>query len=85
MESFWVAETLKYLFLIFEERDLLPFDSYVLNTEAHPLPIHHVPKPQPGKRSSRSLMQRRRLSNSRASDALRKGGEGTGEGEASAA
>jgi len=39
MESFWLAETLKYLYLIFEERDLLPLDTFVMNTEAHPLPI----------------------------------------------
>ena len=34
-QSFFFAETLKYLFLIFSDDDLLPFDKYVLNTEAH--------------------------------------------------
>ncbi|KAL4772946.1 glycoside hydrolase [Aspergillus nidulans var. acristatus] len=37
MESFWMAETLKYLYLIFGEADLLSLDDWVFNTEAHPL------------------------------------------------
>ncbi|KIW76384.1 hypothetical protein Z517_11130 [Fonsecaea pedrosoi CBS 271.37] len=37
MESFWLAETLKYLYLIFSPPDLISLDDYVLNTEAHPL------------------------------------------------
>jgi mannosyl-oligosaccharide alpha-1,2-mannosidase len=36
MESFWLAETLKYAFLIFEEEGLWGFDEWVYNTEAHP-------------------------------------------------
>ncbi|OQV05268.1 hypothetical protein CLAIMM_10038 [Cladophialophora immunda] len=36
MESFWLAETLKYLYLIFSPPDLISLDDYVLNTEAHP-------------------------------------------------
>jgi mannosyl-oligosaccharide alpha-1,2-mannosidase len=39
MESFWLGETLKYLFLLFDDQDLFPFDTFVFNTEAHPLPI----------------------------------------------
>ncbi|KAJ9142100.1 alpha-1,2-Mannosidase [Pleurostoma richardsiae] len=38
MESFWLAETLKYFYLLFSPDDLLPLDKIVLNTEAHPLP-----------------------------------------------
>lgn len=38
MESFWLAETLKYLYLLFSPVDLLPLDSIVINTEAHILP-----------------------------------------------
>lgn len=38
MESFWLAETLKYFFLLFSPDDLLPLDKIVINTEAHPLP-----------------------------------------------
>ncbi|KAK9320324.1 glycoside hydrolase [Lipomyces orientalis] len=39
MESFWLAETLKYLYLLFEDDDsILPLDEIVFNTEAHPLP-----------------------------------------------
>ncbi|KAL1967357.1 hypothetical protein VTN77DRAFT_3403 [Rasamsonia byssochlamydoides] len=37
MESFWLAETLKYFYLIFSEPSLVSLDEYVLNTEAHPL------------------------------------------------
>jgi mannosyl-oligosaccharide alpha-1,2-mannosidase len=37
MESFWMAETLKYFYLIFSESELVSLDEYVLNTEAHPL------------------------------------------------
>lgn len=36
-ESFWFAETLKYLYLIFSEPELVSLDEWVLNTEAHPL------------------------------------------------
>ncbi|KAH7323812.1 putative class I alpha-mannosidase [Rhexocercosporidium sp. MPI-PUGE-AT-0058] len=37
MESFWLAETLKYFYLLFSENDVVSLDDYVLNTEAHPL------------------------------------------------
>ncbi|KAF2144976.1 glycoside hydrolase family 47 protein, partial [Aplosporella prunicola CBS 121167] len=37
MESFWLAETLKYFYLIFSDPSLVSLDEYVLNTEAHPL------------------------------------------------
>lgn len=36
-QSFFLAETLKYLFLLFGPNDVLPLDQWVLNTEAHPL------------------------------------------------
>ncbi|KAH8879097.1 seven-hairpin glycosidase [Thozetella sp. PMI_491] len=36
MESFWIAETLKYFYLIFSPPDLISLDKYVFNTEAHP-------------------------------------------------
>lgn len=36
MESFWLAETLKYFYLIFADPSLISLDEYVLNTEAHP-------------------------------------------------
>ncbi|EPB91307.1 hypothetical protein HMPREF1544_01824 [Mucor circinelloides 1006PhL] len=35
-ESFFFAETLKYLFLIFSDKSLISLDDYVFNTEAHP-------------------------------------------------
>ena len=40
MESFFLAETLKYLFLLFGDNDsILSLDEWVFNTEAHPLPV----------------------------------------------
>ncbi|KAF4464860.1 mannosyl-oligosaccharide alpha-12-mannosidase [Fusarium albosuccineum] len=38
MESFWLAETLKYFYLLFSPDDFLPLDKMVINTEGHPLP-----------------------------------------------
>uniref|UniRef100_A0A452Y6T1 alpha-1,2-Mannosidase n=1 Tax=Aegilops tauschii subsp. strangulata TaxID=200361 RepID=A0A452Y6T1_AEGTS len=39
METFFLGETLKYLYLLFGESNILPLDKYVFNTEAHPLPV----------------------------------------------
>lgn len=36
MESFWLAETLKYFYLLFAEESVVSLDEWVLNTEAHP-------------------------------------------------
>lgn len=36
MESFWMAETLKYFYLCFADTELVSLDEFVLNTEAHP-------------------------------------------------
>ncbi|XP_031437328.1 mannosyl-oligosaccharide 1,2-alpha-mannosidase IA-like [Clupea harengus] len=38
-QSFYLAETLKYLYLLFSEDDHLPLEHWVFNTEAHPLPV----------------------------------------------
>jgi mannosidase alpha-like ER degradation enhancer 2 len=37
MESFFFAETLKYLYLLYAPESTLNFDSIVFNTEAHPM------------------------------------------------
>ncbi|OWZ07364.1 Mannosyl-oligosaccharide alpha-1,2-mannosidase [Phytophthora megakarya] len=37
MESFFIAETLKYLFLLFSDDSMLALDEIVFNTEAHPV------------------------------------------------
>jgi mannosyl-oligosaccharide alpha-1,2-mannosidase len=37
MESFWMAETLKYFYLLYSEPDVVSLDDFVFNTEAHPL------------------------------------------------
>ncbi|KAJ2832025.1 hypothetical protein J3B01_005054 [Coemansia erecta] len=39
MESFFLAETLKYLYLLFSPPTVLPLDEYVFTTEAHPFRI----------------------------------------------
>ncbi|XP_047685950.1 endoplasmic reticulum mannosyl-oligosaccharide 1,2-alpha-mannosidase-like isoform X3 [Prionailurus viverrinus] len=45
MESFFLGETLKYLYLLFsDDPALLSLDAYVFNTEAHPLPIWAPPR-----------------------------------------
>ncbi|XRA97022.1 mannosyl-oligosaccharide alpha-1,2-mannosidase [Pycnococcus provasolii] len=40
MQSFFLAETLKYLYLLFSPDDVVPLDEWVFNTEAHPIRIH---------------------------------------------
>ncbi len=37
MESFFLAETLKYAYLIFAPPAALDFDAVIFNTEAHPI------------------------------------------------
>jgi mannosyl-oligosaccharide alpha-1,2-mannosidase len=39
MESFWLAETLKYFYLIFSDHNTISLDDFVFNTEAHPFRI----------------------------------------------
>lgn len=39
MQSFFPAETLKYLYLLFSDDNIMSLDKWVFNTEAHPLPI----------------------------------------------
>ncbi|XP_064028930.1 mannosyl-oligosaccharide 1,2-alpha-mannosidase IC isoform X2 [Pogoniulus pusillus] len=41
-QSFFLAETLKYLYLLFSEDDVLSLHDWVFNTEAHPLPVNHT-------------------------------------------
>ncbi|XP_022245459.1 endoplasmic reticulum mannosyl-oligosaccharide 1,2-alpha-mannosidase-like isoform X2 [Limulus polyphemus] len=40
MESFFLGETLKYFYLLFSDQQELSLDKYVINSEAHPLPIY---------------------------------------------
>jgi hypothetical protein len=44
MESFWLAETLKYFYLLFGPGDVLPLDKVVFNTEAHAFPNFELGK-----------------------------------------
>lgn len=39
METFFLGETLKYLYLLFGESNVIPLTQFVFNTEAHPIPI----------------------------------------------
>ncbi|KAK8624564.1 hypothetical protein V6N13_065901 [Hibiscus sabdariffa] len=39
MQSFFLAETLKYLYLLFSPPTVIPLNEWVFNTEAHPLRI----------------------------------------------
>ena len=39
MESFFLGETMKYLYLTFCDDDVIDINKYVFNTEAHPFPI----------------------------------------------
>ncbi|KAJ3448286.1 mannosyl-oligosaccharide alpha-12-mannosidase-related [Anaeramoeba flamelloides] len=39
MQSYFLSETLKYLYLLFAPSSILPLDSFVFNTEGHPFPI----------------------------------------------
>lgn len=58
MESFFLAETLKYFYLLFEDDpNVLPLDQWVFNTEAHPLPIWGTPA---DKQAMARLKQRRK-------------------------
>ena len=41
METFYLAETLKYLYLLFGDDSVLSVHEYVFNTEAHPLPVYN--------------------------------------------
>jgi len=41
-QTFFLAETLKYLYLLFSDDSLISLDQWVFNTEAHPLPIRGV-------------------------------------------
>ena len=40
-ESFFTAETLKYLYLLFSSEKIIDLDNEVLTTEAHILPIRN--------------------------------------------
>jgi mannosyl-oligosaccharide alpha-1,2-mannosidase len=43
LETFWLAETLKYLLLLFSDDDALRLDEWVFNTEAHPFRLERSP------------------------------------------
>ncbi|VDM39101.1 unnamed protein product [Toxocara canis] len=41
MESFFLSETLKYLYLLLaDDQSEIPLDKFVFNSEGHPLPVY---------------------------------------------
>ncbi|SGZ30687.1 BQ5605_C049g12431 [Microbotryum silenes-dioicae] len=46
-ESYVLAETLKYFYLLFSDRELLSLDQYVFSTEAHPFKLPTAPGQEP--------------------------------------
>lgn len=57
MQSFFLAETLKYLYLLFSPPTVIPLDQWVFNTEAHPLKI--VTRNDSGEKQDRPLIRQR--------------------------
>ena len=57
-QSFFLAETLKYLYLLFSPDDAMPLDEWVTNTEAHPLKIGKPIKSQRSGSRDASLRQK---------------------------
>ena len=47
MESFFLAETLKYLYLLFTDSSVVSLDEWVFNTEAHPVRLFEEPAAEP--------------------------------------
>eukprot|EP00928_Gymnodinium_smaydae_P073224 TRINITY_DN56460_c0_g1_i1.p2 TRINITY_DN56460_c0_g1~~TRINITY_DN56460_c0_g1_i1.p2 ORF type:complete len:179 (-),score=17.77 TRINITY_DN56460_c0_g1_i1:77-613(-) len=39
LDTFWMSETLKYAYLLFSDRDVLPLDEWIFNTEGHPMRV----------------------------------------------
>lgn len=58
LQSFFLAETLKYLYLLFSPAEVMPLDQWVFNTEAHPF---RLPK---GTQAAAGTGRRRKLSGS---------------------
>jgi hypothetical protein len=55
MESYFIAETVKYLFLLFHQSSAIS-DFYVLSTEGHPFPV--LPRHPPGRYDAPSFEER---------------------------
>lgn len=53
METFWLGETVKYFYLIFQDDGVINLDDWVLNTEAHPFK-----RPKPGSTAEASVTQK---------------------------
>ena len=64
MQSFFLAETLKYFYLLYSPSSVIPLDEWVFNTEAHPLKI--VPRSGHGENFGGSDEQKKLIVRSRA-------------------
>ncbi|KAI3766285.1 hypothetical protein L2E82_16338 [Cichorium intybus] len=61
MQSFFLAETLKYLYLLFSPPSVISLDEWVFNTEAHPLRIvTRVDQGEPSKQHTSNIRLRAR-------------------------
>jgi mannosyl-oligosaccharide alpha-1,2-mannosidase len=49
MESFFLAETLKYLFLTFDDPERLSLNDWVFSTECHPFSLSKSRDPRPAR------------------------------------
>ncbi|CAA2983118.1 mannosyl-oligosaccharide 1,2-alpha-mannosidase MNS3 [Olea europaea subsp. europaea] len=56
METFFLGETLKYLYLLFGDTNVLALDEYVFNSEAHPFPIHGGSRKHRGFQQDKSIL-----------------------------
>ncbi|GAB4849953.1 mannosyl-oligosaccharide alpha-1,2-mannosidase [Ancistrocladus abbreviatus] len=66
MQSFFLAETLKYLYLLFSPPTVIPLDEWVFNTEAHPLRI--VTRHKNSEQPYRPVIRRRARKEGRMTD-----------------
>ncbi|GFZ04392.1 alpha-mannosidase 1 [Actinidia rufa] len=73
MQSFFLAETLKYFYLLYSPSSVIPLDEWVFNTEAHPLKI--VPRSGQGENFGGSDEQKNLIVRSRARKEGRFGGD----------
>ncbi|PSS07245.1 Mannosyl-oligosaccharide 1,2-alpha-mannosidase [Actinidia chinensis var. chinensis] len=73
MQSFFLAETLKYFYLLYSPPSVIPLDEWVFNTEAHPLKI--VPRSGQGENFGGSDEQKNLIVRSRARKEGRFGGD----------
>lgn len=43
VQSFWIAETMKYAYMLQDDAAAIKLDQWVISTEAHPFPLPGTP------------------------------------------